>query len=328
MVTSISQEMLHQMVARWTSPRHESYRFKIYKDTSDFFRVEYGGIVVLNEKPFLILHNAKEGRFGLDDDEKFWVKRSIDLTDGCRKIIKLVFHEKFTANIAGISFECFRSPRKEARILKLVAGHKNFMHGYAVEDEKGNIVRVLDIINGKNIHTYVQSLNLDHKTYFYERFPEILSKYIECIRAVKFLHENNEKHGDIRRDHIFIDRDSGDFRWIDFDYNYRHRENIYGYDLFGLGNILIFLTGMGDLMMTDLKNQNHPALSSLTDDDVNIVFHNRVANLKKVYPYIPETLNTALMHFSKGANWFYDNTGQLLEDLEGFIQTFKEKKHE
>ena len=315
MAKSISQETLHQMVARWASPRPGSYRFKIYIDTSDFFRVEYGSVVVLNEKPFLIQHNAKEGRFGIDDQEKFWVKRSIDLTDGSRKIIKLVFHEKFMSTIAGIAFECFRSPRKEARILKLVAGHKNFMHGYAVEDEKGNIVRVLDIINGKTIHDYVQNLNFDHKTYFYERFPDILNNYIECIKAIRFLHENGEKHGDIRRDHIFIDRDSGDFRWIDFDYNYKQRENIYAYDLFGLGNVLIFLTGMGDLMMTDLTNQNHPALSSLTDDDVNIVFHNRVANLKKVYPYIPETLNRVLLHFSRGANWFYDNTSQLLEDL-------------
>lgn len=315
MAKSISQETLHQMVARWASPRPESYRFKIYKDTSDFFRVEYGSVVVLNEKPFLILHNAKEGRFGLDDEEKFWVKRSIDLTDGSRKTIKFVFHEKFMVTIAGIPFECFRSPRKEARILKLVADHKNFMHGYAVEDEKGNIVRVLNIINGETVHDYVQNLNLDHKTYFYELFPDILNNYIECIKAIRFLHENGEKHGDIRRDHILIDRASGDFRWIDFDYNYKQREDIYAYDLFGLGNVLIFLTGMGDLMMADLTNQNHPALSSLTNDDVNIVFHNRVANLKKVYPYIPESLNRVLLHFSRGANWFYDNTSQLLEDL-------------
>jgi len=321
MAKFISQEIIHQMVARWSSPRPENYRFKIFKDTSDFFRVEYGSVVVLDEKPFLILHNAKEGRFGLDDEEKFWVKRSVDLTDGSRKIIKLVFYEKFMANIAGIDFECFRSPKKEARILKLVGNHKNFMHGYAVEDENGNIVRVLDVVNGKPLHIHLQNLECDHQAYFYKLFPDILSKYIECIKAIKFLHENGEKHGDIRRDHIFIDRDSGDFRWIDFDYNYRQRENIYSYDLFGLGNILIFLTGMGDVMMTDLKKQNHPALSLLTDDDVNIVFHNRVANLKKIYPYIPETLNSALMHFSSGANRFYDNTGQLLEDLEEFIQT-------
>ncbi len=321
MKESISQKTLHKMVAKWASPKPETYRFKIYKDTSDFFRVEYGSVVVLDERPFLVLHNAKEGRFGLDDEEKFWVKRAIDLIDGSKKIIKLVFYEKFVANIAGIAFECFRSPRKEARILNLVKDHKNFMHGYGVEDEKKNIVRVLDIINGKPLNDYFQTLDIDHKTYFHEQFPEILNKYIECIKAIKFLHEHGEKHGDIRRDHIFIDRKNGDFRWIDFDYNYQHRENIYSYDLFGLGNILIFLTGMGDVLTPDLKKQNHPALNSLTDGDVNLVFHNRLANLKKVYPYIPENLNRILLHFSESANWFYDNTSQLLEDLEEYMQT-------
>jgi hypothetical protein len=53
---------------------------------------------------------------------------------------------------------------------------------------------------------------------------------------------------------------------------------------------------------------------------VNIVFKNRIANLKKIYPYIPESLNRVLMHFSKGANWFYENTDQLLDDL-GEFQT-------
>jgi len=141
---------------------------------------------------------------------------------------------------------------------------------------------------------------------------------MECIRAIGFLHEHGEKHGDIRRDHILVDRESGWYRWIDFDYNYRHRENIYGYDLFGLGNVLIFLAGKGDVLLIDLKNQDHPALSTLWQEDVNIVFHNRVANLKKIYPYIPESLNSILMHFSKGANLFYENTEQLLDDLEAF----------
>ena len=68
----------------------------------------------------------------------------------------------------------------------------------------------------------------------------------------------------------------------------------------------------------DLKKQDHPALSGLREEDVNIVFNNRVANLKKIYPYIPESLNRVLMHFSKGANWFYENTTQLLDDLREF----------
>ena len=62
------------------------------------------------------------------------------------------------------------------------------------------------------------------------------------------------------------------------------------------------------------------ALHALTQEDVNIVFHNRVANLKKVYPYIPESLNRVLMHFSKGTNWFYEHTTQLLDDLGEFFK--------
>jgi hypothetical protein len=75
---------------------------------------------------------------------------------------------------------------------------------------------------------------------------------------------------------------------------------------------------MGDVLLLDLKNQDHPALGELREEDVNIVFNNRVANLKKIYPYIPESLNRVLMHFSKGANWFYENTTQLLDDLKEF----------
>jgi hypothetical protein len=90
---------------------------------------------------------------------------------------------------------------------------------------------------------------------------------------------------------------------------------MYGYDLFGLGNILMYLTGMGDVVYQDLKRVNHPCLDKLEGEDVNIVFNNRIANLKKLYPYIPDNLNRILMHFSKGAQIYYDNTVQLIDDL-------------
>jgi len=313
-----SQENLRQMASRWLTPSQDAHPLRIHTDTTDFFRVEYGDVVVLGGKPYLVRHNAKEGRFGIDDDVKFWVKNAIDLKNGNRKIIKLVFYEKFKSHIGGIEFDCFRSPKKEARILDLVAGHKNFMQGFAVKDEKGNIVRVIDLIPGRPLSKFIESLNLNHQHYFKELFPDILDHFMECIRAIEFLHKNGEKHGDIRRDHIFVDREENRYRWIDFDFNYRHRENIYSYDLFGLGNILMFLAGKGDVLLFDLKNQNSPHLDILRDEDLNIVFQNRVANLKKIYPYIPESLNQVLMHFSKGANWFYENTTQLLSDLEEF----------
>jgi serine/threonine protein kinase len=229
-----------------------------------------------------------------------------------------VFHERFTAHIGEIAFECFRSPRKEARILALVAEHPNFMQGTAVSDEKNNIVRILEVISGKPLPSFVEDIDMNHEAYFHQRFPEILDQFLACIRAIRFLHENGEKHGDIRRDHILIDSHSGHYRWIDFDFNYVQRENIYSYDLFGLGNILIYLVGKGDMLLPDLIRTGHPALAKLAEEDENIVFHHRVANLRKIYAYVPDSLNRILLHFSKGANWYYENTGQLLEDLEAY----------
>jgi hypothetical protein len=318
MTESFSQNDLREMASHWLPHHKVPSRFRIHIDTTNFFGVEYDDVVVLGGKPYLIRHNAKELRFGLVDEVKFWVKRAIDLTTGRLKILKLVFYEKFVTNIGGIEYECFRSPKKEARILNLVVHSDNFMHGFTVEDEKGNPVRVLDFIEGRPLSTHVWHMDLDRETYFHQLFPDIMKNFMECIQAIRFLHEHGEKHGDIRRDHILIDSDSGRYRWIDFDLNYRHRENIYGYDLFGLGNVLVFLVGRGDLLLRDLKNQDHPALSTLTEEDLNIVFGNRVVNLKKIYPFIPESLNRVLMHFSRGANWFYENTSQLLEDLEEF----------
>jgi len=314
-VTEQARAEVNRLALRWVPGIAEGGPLRIHTDTSDFFQVHYNDVVLLGGQPFLVRQNAREGRFGLDDEVKHWVKRAIDLRSGEMKIIKLVFYEKFVARVGGIEFECFRSPKKEARILKLVAGNANFMHGSSVEDEKGNLVRILDYVYGPSLAAHVENLAADHHTYFYEHFPGILERFTACIEGVRFLHENGEKHGDIRRDHILVERPDGNYRWIDFDYNYRHRENIYGYDLFGLGNVLMFLVGKGDANLHELKSRNEPALARLHEEDLNIVFHNRVANLKKIYPYIPDSLNRVLLHFSKGARWFYEQTGQLLEDL-------------
>ncbi|MBW1817249.1 MAG: serine/threonine protein kinase [Deltaproteobacteria bacterium] len=306
------------MASAWLPPHKVPRRFRVHTDTTDFFRVEYDDVLVLNGRVYLIRHNAKELRFGLEDEVKFWVKRAIDLNDGSLKIIKLVFYEKFMSHIGGIEFECFRSPKKEARILELVSGHENFMHGYSIQDEKGNLVRVLDFIRGKTLANFIGNMGMDHESYFATRFPIVLDHYMSCIQAIHHLHAHGEKHGDIRRDHILIDQDSGQYRWIDFDFNFRHRENIYGYDIFGLGNILAFLVGKGDILPAELEKQGHPAAHTLRTEDFNIVFHNRVVNLKKIFPHIPESLNRVLMHFAEGANWFYEDTRQLLDDLGEF----------
>lgn len=307
------------MASRWLPQLQVPHRIRLHTDTTDFYRVEYGDVLLLNGHPYLIRHNAKEMRFGLDDEPKHWVKNAIDLEDGGRKVIKLVFYEKFFSTVGGVTFECFRSPRKEARILDLVKGRKNFMQGFSAPDEKGNTVRVLDFIWGRPLPFYIHNLDVNHETYFQDYFPGILRRFLECVEGVRYLHEHGEKHGDIRRDHILIDRDTKDYRWIDFDFNYHHRENIYGYDLFGLGNILAFLTGKGDVLIQDLKREGPALVARLREEDLNIVFKNRVVNLRKIYPYIPESLNQVLLHFSAGAKMFYEDTTQLLDDLADYL---------
>jgi len=90
---------------------------------------------------------------------------------------------------------------------------------------------------------------------------------------------------------------------------------MFGYDLFGLGNILVFLVGGGDITIQQLQAQKSPHLENLSAGDMNIIFNNRVANIQKIYPYVPDSLNYILLHFSTGANLYYENTRQLLEDL-------------
>ncbi len=289
---------------------------KIIADTTDFFRVEYNDVILLGEAPFWVKRYEKEGRFGLDDEPKYWVRRAIDLRDGSTKILKLVFHEEFVSRIGELSFVCFRSPKKEARILRLVAGHPNFMHGQGLPDQAGNEVRVLEFIPGQRLDEIVAKHEDErHPLYFHQTFPGLLDLFITMTEAIDFLHQHGEKHGDIRRDHLLWDRERQVGRWIDFDYNYRHGESRFGFDLLGLGNILIYLAGQGDVLVGDLHRDQRALFDTLWGEDLNISYHNRVANLKKIFPYLPESLNYILLHFSRGAQVFYDSTSQMLDDL-------------
>jgi hypothetical protein len=309
-----SEKELLRMIRRWLPAERVPKRVRI-KDTSDFFRVDYDDVVVLNDVPYLVRNNEREGRFGLDDEQKFWVKRARDLFTGEVKILKWVFRERFQARIGNIVYECVRSPQKEARILELVRDRGDFMQGETVLDSAGNQLRILDFISGKTLGQLTLEMGNDHEDFFHTYYPGLLDEFIGLVEAIRFLHENGEKHGDIRRDHIIKDDVTNRYRWIDFDFNYQHGESRFGYDLFGLGNILLFITGRGDITTYRLLHENPKALDRLTEDDVNIVFHNRVNNLQKLFPYLPEKLNRVLMHFSISAPIYYEETKELLEDL-------------
>jgi len=226
-------------------------------------------VVILGDRPYLIRNNEREGRFGIDDQQKYWVKRARDLSDGSVKIIKFVFHERFEAKVGGIVFDCFRSPKKEAKILDLTKGNIRFMQGFSVVDESGNIIRIIDFIKGKTLADSVLLLGKEYEDYFHNHLLHVLDEFVELVKAIRFLHENGEKHGDIRRDHIIKEAETGTARWIDFGFNYLHKENMYGYDLFGLGNILAYLTGRGDVTVQRLRETASPVFDRLTPDDTN-----------------------------------------------------------
>ena len=287
----------------------------IYTDTSDFFRIDQGDIVCMDGHPYLVSGHEKEGRFGLDEEPKLWVKRSIDLYSGKIKILKLEFQESFQLRVGDVTYDFFRSPAKEARILDLVHGDRRFMQGASVADEKGNIVRILDFIPGMSLAESVLRLGRTYEEYYFDFFPFIFRIFIELVEGIARLHLEGEKHGDIRRDHVIVDSKSGECRWIDFDYSFRRCANPYRYDIFGLGNILVYLTGRGDVTWRELPAGEDRASLQIGEGDFNVVFRNRLVNLGKVYPFIAAEIAILLTPFSAGAQRYYEHIGEFLEDL-------------
>ena len=290
---------------------------RLFTDTTEIFSIDYGDIIQIGEKRYTVTGHERERRFGMED-AKFWVKRVIDSDTGEKKILKLSFLESFETHFGNVSVRCFRDPKKEADILELVKDHPYFMHGKTHRDEKGNIIRLLDIVPGPNFFLYIDSLNMAYETYFTKALPDILKKLIKAFEAIRFLHIHGFKHGDIRNDHIIIDRDTGNYVWIDFDYDYEASENPFGLDVFGLGNILINAIGKGfhNLHMILNDTMTYGDLQDrLEPGDFSIIHKRRFINLRKLYPDIPKPLNDILMHFSKGADIYYEFAEEIIEDL-------------
>ncbi len=287
---------------------------QVYTDTTEYMKISYGDIIKLKGQHYLVLRDEAERSFGVEDP-KYWVKRCIHLESGKRKILKLVFYEKFLLKLGDLKIPCYRSPKKEARILELVKGDSRFMQGESVHDEKGNIVRVIDVISGKRLDHKVFELPKGHKEYFFTDFPKILKKFIEACLAIKFLHDNGEIHGDIRRDHLWIQYKKEPYVWIDFDYTYDFEESPFGLDIFGLGSLLTFLAGKQIYTTTNIDHYFPDNNITIEQGDLSLLYKNRIVNLKKLFPYIPDSLNFVLLHFCQESEVFYDTVDEFLEDV-------------
>ena len=288
-----------------------------FTDTTDFYSIDYGDQILIGGKCFTVLGFARETRFGIEDP-KFWVKRVVESTTGERKIIKLTFFESYETSIGGVKIRCFRNPAKEGKILELVKHHASFMQGEAMLDAKGNIVRILDVIRGPSFFNYIDRFRMRYEDFFQRVLPGILKEVVRAFEGIRFLHVNGFKHGDIRNDHIIIDRSSGNYVWIDFDYDYEATENPFGLDIFGLGNILIYSIGKGfhhlPMISSDRKIYGN-LVDRIEPEDFSLLNKRRFINLRKLFPIIPKMLNDVLMHFSQGTDVYYEFVDELLEDL-------------
>jgi tRNA A-37 threonylcarbamoyl transferase component Bud32 len=275
--------------------------------------------MLLGGRHYLIRGHEYEGRFGLEEQPKYWVKRAVELETGAKKILKFVFYETFVSTLGAVSFNYVRSPEKEARVLEVVRGHPQFMQGFAVIDPAGNNIRVIDRINGRPLDLLIEDLHLGHEHYFHERAPAIMARLIGVFEAIAFLHRAGEKHGDIRRDHILVESSTGTYKWIDFDLDYYQPEHPFGVDIFGLGNVLLYVAGMGIHTVSDVFYGRPEVFETLREEDISLVLKNRVCNLGKLFPYIPKKLNNILLHFSSGADVFYESADELIYDLRDYL---------
>lgn len=292
---------------------------RVFSEAPDFFDIAPYDIMHLAGRYYLIRGHEYEGRFGLEETPKFWVKRAIDLETGDKKILKFVFYESFTDHLGSVTIRYVRSPEKEARVLAAVKGHPHFMQGFPVIDSLGNNIRIIDRIAGKPLDHLVSGWNLTHEEYFHERLPQVLRDLVSACEAIGFLHRAGEKHGDIRRDHILVENSTGLYRWIDFDLDYFEPEHPFGVDIFGLGNVLLYVVGMGIYTVADLHRDRPEVFERLREEDTSLVLRHRVCNLRKIFPYVPEALNNILLHFSMGTDVFYDSVEELLHDLNDYL---------
>ena len=293
---NIDTSSLEQRILDVTG-RKAQKNLRVYDNVTDYSRIDVGHVIHLGGKDYLVRGHAREGRFGIDDQPKLWVKSAVDLQTGERKFLKMVFYENFKCRIGSMDFDCMRSPEKEAEVLMKMKGHPHFMQGISVQDTVGNLVRILDIVPGPSLYEYLRQLDMFHEHYYHNRLPELMPAVIDTINAIAELHDLALNHGDIRADHLFVQKGIAPFVWIDFDYNVKNQT----YDVYCLGNILLQAVGKGRHSYHDLNlfPSNYPDIKEgLEVNDMSLMFPHRIANLRKLFPYISVDLNDLLMRFA------------------------------
>ena len=117
------------------------------------------------------------------------------------------------------------------------------MQGHPVCSEEGGEVRIIDYIKGRTLSDETEEFPGSHETYSRKLLPSLLEMLLPCLNALHALHGLGEGHGDVRTDHLMLDKETGKLRWIDFDCDFICREAPFAVDLLGIGNIRSELVG-------------------------------------------------------------------------------------
>jgi tRNA A-37 threonylcarbamoyl transferase component Bud32 len=290
---------------------------RIHEKLDDFFSINRGDIVLLGGAHYVVSGTAKEKSFGLDDEPKYWVKYAYEASTGKRKIIKLVYLEQFDLKYGEYLVRCFRSPAKEGRVLESVKGLEHFMQGRTVLVDATNHIRLIDYIAGKTLFEIMVDSPKSHEQYFHESLPALLQLFLPALKALGFLHSQGIRHGDVRSDHLILDKEMGKLRWIDFDYDFIFNEAPFALDLLGVADILSELIGKGErcFQAGNLDKEVAQRVESLKRADFSVVQPSRLMNWRKLYSYVPEKLNRVLMSFAAGAEVYYESVDEILEDI-------------
>jgi hypothetical protein len=315
-----TKENYAQKIKELTGWNTNQARMNIVTDTTEWMKINRGDILILDGNEYLIKGNMHEARFGIEEQPKFWVFGAIELNSGKDKIIKTEYNEEFYAHISILKIRCYRSPAKESEVMNLMNGDERFMQGLTFFDEKGNNVRVIDFIRGLSFFHYLPTIKKQHEEYFYEDFPILMKNLFESFLAIKKLHKYKLCHGDIRNDHLYIETDTGNYRWIDFDL----KQDVSDFDLWSIGNIICYCASKGIITFDKiLKDKNVPdnIKQGLEASDGSAFYQYRIMNIKKIFPYIPQKLANILQHFTIKPIGFYSGIDELCDAYYDMITT-------
>jgi hypothetical protein len=271
----------------------------VMQDTTLYKEIGIGDIIELESLRYKVIENAEPPA----------VKKACEIATG--KIVWLKFQRDITAS------------EREADVLSLLRRKplSGFCKGKTLKDKAGNIVNVIDNIEGSTLYQIVTGSPLAPEEYFERHFIDIAKKLIIAGKALALFHEEfTQAHGDVHSHNILIEESTGRPFWIDF-----HVEGDLMYlDIDGFINMLLFLAlkpdgGLERYNIGDFPDEEFADWEISWDDET-------IINAKRFRSYIPDDLNAIFLRSSRTDENEYKNIRELISDLEKVVLRMERTK--